>query len=68
LVVALAQQIVVQVALEQLLDELGHGASAAAVAHVHGTSLEVETQGKAPVRADHQATRPSAVPASRKRP
>ena len=46
LVVALAQQFVVQVALEQFGDELGHGASTAAMAHVHRPALEVEAWGE----------------------
>ncbi len=45
LVIALAQQFVVQVALEQLGDELGHGAPAAAMAHVHRPAFDVEALG-----------------------
>ena len=42
LVVALRQQLVIEMFAEQLVDELGHGAAAAAMAHVHDAMLEIE--------------------------
>ena len=46
LIVALAQQFIVQVALKEVDDELGHGPPAATMGHVHRPAFDVEALGK----------------------